>query len=204
MMTTTMVILLRLLFAVCCAPLPGLVALHCYFVPALTALHVIAGCCTDSEDSREESGGEDNSVRHHYHQNNGQFHTFGSDIEDEDDHILQKNPLPPLGQTGAYLDRQSIDLESTYSEVDHFGRGSPVVVSQSKHQGVRKQSLNKREKRPSKENSGHLSRRNKANAREEQDDCRPDSDKHAFDSLQNAKHRARPVSYTHLTLPTKP
>jgi hypothetical protein len=64
----TMVILLHLLFAV--RYLVMLVALHCYFVPALTALHVLADCCTDSEDSREESGGEDNSVGHHY-QNNG-------------------------------------------------------------------------------------------------------------------------------------
>jgi hypothetical protein len=105
---------------------------------------------------------------------------------------LQQHPLPSLKNNNVYLDRTPLDFASKLSVLDDFGLGSPAVVTEYKPKSD-KQFKNKKDKLPSKENSREQRRRNNK-AREEKDDCRPDSDRHAFNSLQASKHRARLAS----------
>jgi hypothetical protein len=149
-------------------------------------LLAIAGFCTGSEASGGgvESGDDDHSTVGNPDDTNT-FPSFEGVIDDN--YILQKYPVPPL----RHLDRTLIDLGTNYCEFDDLHVGSPPIVTQTKYKPHRGPKEKTRDKIPTKRNTRALNHRSKAKAREEQDDCRPDSDRHAFNSLQAAKHRAR-------------
>lgn len=138
--------------------------------------------CTGSSSGSDSDSGDDSTVGNP----NSLLDTFKYFEDDSDDTLLEKNPVPPLRP----LDQTSLDLGSV-------GVTSPVIVSQSKS----KRSSRSKKIKPSNQNSRHLRRREKNKLAKSLDDCRPDSEKDRFNSIQTAKHRDRLASRASLFSP---